>query len=112
MTASLGGLSTSIIAVIAAGGIFGLLALIIITAVLLDMPKRLKRRQNKGIMEETGRASPASITDAEKGTIKVSETEVQSTNASTHHSSLRPTRPVSPDCQCEHPVIKVQPPRT
>ncbi|KAH9871838.1 hypothetical protein J1614_006095 [Plenodomus biglobosus] len=105
MTTTMGGLSTSVVAVIAAGGIFGLLALIVITAVILDLPKRMKRRQNKGIMEETGRESPTGIMDAEKGPMKICEAEVQSTNTSTHHLNMRPTRPESPECHCEHPAI-------
>lgn len=106
MTAKLGGLSASVIAAIAAGGIFGLLALIIITAVILDLPKRMKRKQNTGIMEDSGRKSP-DITEVEKGSVDVSTTEVSTTS----YSSMQPTRPASPECTCQHPIVSPNPPR-
>ena len=110
MTAKIGHLSSSVIAAIVAGGIFGLLAVIIIVAVILDSPKRRKRAQHKGIMEPSGKRSLE--IEAEKGSVEVSVTEVSSsTNASTNYSSMRPTRPASPECVCEHPVVSPNPPR-
>jgi ABC-type transporter Mla subunit MlaD len=52
MTASHGGLSTSLIALIAVGGVAGLLALLVITAWALALPKRYRQRKSTVIMEE------------------------------------------------------------
>ncbi|KAH7380712.1 hypothetical protein BKA66DRAFT_442251 [Pyrenochaeta sp. MPI-SDFR-AT-0127] len=106
MTAKIGGLSASVIAAIAAGGVFGLLAIIIIAALILDFPKRMQRRKETGIMEVSGKKSP-DITEVEKGSVDVSATEVSTTS----YSSMRPTRPASPECTCEHPVVSPNPPR-
>ncbi|KAF1842435.1 uncharacterized protein K460DRAFT_370401 [Cucurbitaria berberidis CBS 394.84] len=110
MTAKIGGLSASVIAAIAAGGIFGLLAITIILAVLCDIPKRMKRRKHTGIMEPSGKKS-LEISEVEKGSVDASVTEVPSTNSSTNYSSVQPTRPASPECHCEHPVASPNPPR-
>ncbi|KAL6711124.1 hypothetical protein ACN47E_005655 [Coniothyrium glycines] len=107
MTAHVGGLSISIIAVIAVAGIFGLLALIIITAVILDIPKRMKRKADKGIVEPSSKRS-MEISEAEKGSINVSVNEVSSQNSLANYSNHQ--RPASPDCNCEHPVVQ-NPPR-
>jgi hypothetical protein len=110
MTAHVGGLSVSVIAVIAAAGIFGLLGAIVIIAVIIDIPKRLKRKQHQGIMEPSGKRS-LEISEAEKGSVNVSANEVSSQNSTTNYSGMRPTRPASPDCHCEHSNIAQNPPR-
>ena len=46
----LGGLSTSVVAIIAVGGVAGLLALIVVTSLILDIPKRMKQKKNTGLM--------------------------------------------------------------
>jgi len=112
MTASAGGLSTAIIAVIAAGGIFGLLALITITAFLCDLPNRIRRRK---AAKEGGRKSPImDEVDVEKAEPAVSVTEVNSQISQVTKSS-KITRAPSPECQCAHPNplprITTQPPR-
>lgn len=107
----LGGLSTSVIAAIAAGGIFGLLAICIGLSILFDLPKRLKRKQDDGIMEPSSKKS-LEISEVEKGSVDASVTEVSlKTNSSTNYSSMYPTRPASPECTCEHPVVSHNPPR-
>lgn len=101
----------SVIALIAAGGVCGLLVLLVTIALIIDLPKRMKRRQNKGVkdIEQDG---PAEITEVEKGSANVSEAEVSiTTNASTNYTSARPARPASPECQCEHPAISHNAPR-
>lgn len=107
MTAKVGGLSASIIALIAVGGVAGLLAILVLTAVIFDIPKRLRRKQNKTLMDEDEK----DVDVEEKGPITVTEAEVLSTKASTNFSSIRPARPASPECQCEHPTVSPQPPR-
>jgi hypothetical protein len=105
MTASVGGVSTSVIAVIAVSGIGGLLALITITAWLCDLPARLRRRK---AAKEGGRQSPGMDeveADVEKNEPTVSVTEVNSQIGQTSQV----IRALSPVCQCEHPSI---PPRT
>ncbi|KAF2028050.1 hypothetical protein EK21DRAFT_114253 [Setomelanomma holmii] len=108
MTASIGGLSTAIIAVIAAGGIFGLLALITITSFLCNIPKRL--REKKAAKEGGGRKSTdMNEVDVEKGAPAVSVTEVGS-QVSHISKSTQSTRPPSPECRCEHPMPMPQVP--
>lgn len=102
-------------AVIVAGGIFGLLALIIIVAVLVDIPKRRKRRQHKGIMEpESKKSLEIQAIEIEKESANASVNDVASQSPSTNYSNystLQPTRSASPECQCEHPIIVQNPPR-
>jgi hypothetical protein len=52
MTATHGGLSTSVIALIAVGGVAGLLALLVITAWAFALPKRYRQRKSTVIIEE------------------------------------------------------------
>lgn len=111
MTKTLGGLSLSVIAVIAVGGVAVLLAIMIGLAVLFDLPKRMKRKQDDGIMEPSSKKS-LEISEVEKGSVDASITEVSlKTNSSTNYSSMYPTRPASPECSCEHPVVSHNPPR-
>lgn len=108
MTASAGGLSTAIIAVIVAGGIFGLLALITITAFICDLPKRMQRRK----AAKEGKTAPViDEVDAEKAAPTVSVTEVGS-QRSQFTTSNQTTRAPSPECQCAHPnpMPRVTPP--
>ncbi|KAG9192298.1 hypothetical protein G6011_11032 [Alternaria panax] len=112
----IGGLSTSIIAVIAVGGVAGLLALIVITAVIMDIPKRLRQKENTGIMaaEEMEKKSmdidkkPMGIDEMEKGTLKVSITET-SMRSPSQYSSTQVDRSPSPECQCAYPSIVIHP---
>ncbi|KAI4624169.1 uncharacterized protein J4E87_005668 [Alternaria ethzedia] len=73
----LGGLSTSVVAIIAVGGVAGLLALIVVTSLILDIPKRMKQKKNTGLMapEEMEKKS-VEIDDAEKGAIKQATREI------------------------------------
>jgi|TARA_R110002003_G_scaffold127_12_gene12011 hypothetical protein len=100
MTASVGGLSTAIIAAICAGGIFGLLALITITSFCFDIPNRLRKR--KAAKEGGGKSSLMEEDDMEKGVPAVSVTEVDS-QVSHITKSSQTTRAPSPECRCEHP---------
>ena len=90
-----GGLSMIVIAAIAAGGVFGLIGLLVLVAVLMDLPKRMKRKQNKGITKGSMRESMDN-TDVEKGDVVVSKAELSSTNASTmNHSNMLSAQPAS-----------------
>jgi hypothetical protein len=110
MTASIGALSTPIIAAIIVGGIAALLILITVTAYFCDLPANLRRKK---AAKESGRKSPImDEVDVEKGEPVVTVTEV---NSQTSKSS-KDTRAPSPVCQCEHPhpaspSITIQPPR-
>jgi hypothetical protein len=104
MTASVGNLSTAVIAVIAVGGVAVLLAAITITAWCCALPARLRRR--KAGLDEV---------DVEKNTPTVSVTVVDSQAASQISKSGQATRAPSPECQCEHPSpasprVTIQPP--
>ncbi|CAN9113213.1 unnamed protein product [Alternaria alternata] len=85
----LGGLSTSIVAVIAVGGVAGLLALIVVAAIIMDIPKRMKKKKNTGIMaaEEMEKKSmdieekPMGINEMGKGAPKLIGQRRQSVNA-------------------------------
>jgi uncharacterized membrane protein YqjE len=52
MTATHGGLSVSLIALITVGGIAGLLVLMVLIAWILDLPKRYRQRKSTTIMKE------------------------------------------------------------
>jgi len=105
----LGGLSTSVVAIIAVGGVAGLLALIVVTSLILDIPKRMKQKKNTGLMapEEMEKKS-VEIDDAEKGAIKQTTREI-SVQSPSLYSSTYIARPASPECQCAHPSIVVHP---
>ena len=101
----IGALSPSIVAFLCAAGVFFCLAVIIVSACIIDLPNRAKRRADTGIMEPAGKRSlDLEISEAEKGNMDSSTEELSSTNQSTSYSSLRPTRPPSPNCTCEHPA--------
>lgn len=100
MTTSIGPLSSSVVAVIAVGGVAVLLALITITAYCCALPARLRRRK---AAKETGRKSPMiEDLDVEKNEPAVSVTAVDS-QASQISKSTYGTRAPSPVCNCEHP---------
>jgi hypothetical protein len=113
MTASIGGLSTAVLAVIAVGGVAAFLALITITAFCFDLPARRRRRK---AAKEGGRKSPdMNEIDVEKNEPTVSVTEVDS-QTSQSSKSTQDTRAPSPVCRCEHPNpvsprVAMQPPR-
>jgi hypothetical protein len=112
MTVKVSGLSTSVIAVIAVCGIAGLIVLLVVIAVVMDYSRRMKRKNNTGIMaeEESGKKS-LDINEVEKGSVGVSTTEISVKSQSSHYQSTQATRPASPECQCEHPSITVHPPQ-
>ncbi|KAF2828422.1 hypothetical protein CC86DRAFT_288757 [Ophiobolus disseminans] len=101
MTASVGGISTPIIAVIAVGGVFVLLALITITAFICDLPSRMRRR--KAAKNGGKQSNTSEEVDAEKGEPTISVTEVDSQTSQITKSS-QITRAPSPECQCAHPM--------
>jgi hypothetical protein len=105
----IGGLSSSIVAVIAVGGVAGLLALLVIGAYLADIPKRMRQKKNTGIMaaEEMEKKS-LDINEMEKGALKVSTTE-RSMRSPSQYSSTQFDRPASPECKCAHPSIVIHP---
>ncbi|USP73878.1 hypothetical protein yc1106_01152 [Curvularia clavata] len=49
-TDSIGGISLMVLAIIVVGGIIGVLSLIIIAAIIWDLPNRKKRKENTGIL--------------------------------------------------------------
>lgn len=106
MTASIGKLSTPIIAAIVVGGIFVVLALITITAYLCDLPARMRKAK---ALKASGQKPSIMSDDAdmEKGEVTVSVTEVNSqmSQISKSSQSTLGTRTTSPEvmCQCEHP---------
>ncbi|KAB2105804.1 hypothetical protein AG0111_0g5641 [Alternaria gaisen] len=112
----LGGLSTSIVAVIAVGGVAGLLALIVVAAIIMDIPKRMKKKKNTGIMvaEEMEKKSmdieekSLRINEMGKGAPKVSTTRT-SMRSPSQYSSTQVDRSTSPECQCAHPSIVIHP---
>jgi hypothetical protein len=106
MTTSIGGMSTSVLAVISVAGVGALLALITITAWLYDLPAR-RRRKQAAKDRETGRWSASmneAEVDVEKNEPAVSVTETHSLNSQPSKSTLAP-RAQSPLCQCECPSI-------
>jgi hypothetical protein len=105
----IGGLSTSVIAGIAVGGVAGLIGLVVIIAMLLDLPKRMKEKKNKHIMaaEEMEKKS-IDIDDLEKGAVKQSTNKI-STGSQSPTTSTHVDRPASPECQCAHPSIVIHP---
>jgi hypothetical protein len=106
---TIGGLSTSVVAIIAVGGVAGLLALIVVTALILDIPKRMKQKKNTGLMaaEEMEKKS-MEIEDTEKAPTKQSSRAI-SVRSPSLYSSMHIVRPASPECQCAHPSIVVYP---
>jgi hypothetical protein len=100
MTASIGPLSSSVVAVIAVGGVAVLLALVTITAYCADLPARFRRRK---AAKETGRRSPImEDLDVEKNEPAVSVTAFDS-QASQISKGIHDTRAPSPECTCEYP---------
>ncbi|KAF1921114.1 hypothetical protein BDU57DRAFT_37681 [Ampelomyces quisqualis] len=98
--ASIGPLSSSVVAIIAVGGVAVLLALITITAFCCNLPARLRRKK---AAKETGRESPMmEDLDVEKNEPTVSVTAVDS-QASPISKGSQGTRAPSPVCTCECP---------
>jgi hypothetical protein len=113
MTASVGNLSTAVIAVIAVGGVAVLLAAITITAWCCALPARLRRR--KAGLDGGNTGPDMDEVDVEKNAPTVSVTVVDSQAASQINKSGQATRAPSSECQCEHPSpasprIIIQPP--
>lgn len=106
MTASIGGLSASVIAAITVGGIGALIALVIIISYLCDMPKRLRKKEANKVLG--GKATTMNGTeDIEKGKPAASMTEVDSqitriTKNNNNGAYTMSTRTPSPVCECEH----------
>lgn len=99
MTTTIGGLSTSVIAVVAVGGIGALLILITVAGFCCELPARLRRRK----ASKEGRISPhMNETDVEKNESTVSVTEVND-QGSQISKTTQQTRASSPLCTCEHP---------
>ncbi|KAH7400925.1 hypothetical protein DE146DRAFT_631973 [Phaeosphaeria sp. MPI-PUGE-AT-0046c] len=97
MTTTVGGLSTSVIAVIAVSGIGALLILITVAGFCCDLPARLRRRKNA---KEGGRASPLmDEVDLEKRESTISVRDVSSQHSKSTQQAWAPL----PLCACEHP---------
>lgn len=101
MTTTIGGLSTSVIAAIAVGGVGLLLILIVVIGFCCDLPARLRRR--KAAKEGQTRA-PLNDFDVEKNEPSVSVTTLND-QSSQISKSTQHTRAPSPLCTCEHPNI-------
>jgi hypothetical protein len=103
MTTTIGGLSTSVIAVIAVGGIGLLLILIVFIGFCCDLPARLRRR--KAAKERRTRPQLNDV-DVEKNqtTVSIIDLNDQSSQIS---KSTQYTRAPSPLCTCEHPNIVI-----
>ena len=109
---TVGGLSTSVVAAIAVAGCFGLIALVVVVAVLMDLPKRKQRKAHTGIMShEESEKKSLEINEVGKGNMKVSIMELSIETQSSRYQSTQANRPASPECQCEYPSISIHPPR-
>lgn len=113
MTAKIGGISAGLIALIVVGGIAALMGFVVLIAVLLDVPKRKQRKNNKGILsaEEMAKKS-LDIDEAEKGGVEVAVTILPSVksvksakSANSRYQSSETTRVPTPpaECHCKHP---------
>ena len=91
---SIGGISLMALAIIVVGGIIGVLTLMIVAAVIWDLPNRKKRKENKGIMSIEEMEPP------EKCGIQVTVTRAQSISESSSsqssHVSQTPSIPNRP----------------
>lgn len=101
MTTTIGALSTSVIAVIAVGGIGFLLVLVVVIGYCRDLPARFRRRK---ALKEGQISSHMDDIDVEKNKHGVSVKEVDDHNSQTSKSTQQ-TRAPSPLCTCEHPNI-------
>ncbi|RMZ71473.1 hypothetical protein GMOD_00006588 [Pyrenophora seminiperda CCB06] len=106
MTAKLGTISAPLVALIAVAGIATLIGLVVLIALLLDVPKRKERKNNRGILsvEEMRKKSTERDDDAEKGGVEVAVTvlpTVKSMNSLYQGSedTLVPTVPEK--CRCK-----------
>jgi uncharacterized membrane protein len=61
------GFPTMYIALIAAGGTFGLIGLVVLIAVLMDIPRRMKRNNTSSTEEEERKSMQVDVSEAEKG---------------------------------------------
>ena len=101
MTTTIGGLSTSVIAVIAVGGVGLLLVLVVIIGYCRDLPARFRRRK---ATKEEQISSHMNDIDVEKNESSISVKETYDQNSQTSRSTEHTQAP-SPLCTCEHPNI-------
>jgi hypothetical protein len=100
------------IALIAAGGTFGLIGLVVLIAVLMDILKRNKKNGAGSTDEEEEKSTPVDVSEAEKGHSKPTTPEASAKSPISRQSShvySNYTRPESPECSCEHPSFTVPP---
>ena len=86
-----------VVALIAVGGIAGLIALLVVIAIALDIPNRRKRKNNKSLMsaEEMEKKS-VDLDREEKGVVQIKTTEAPSTSHNSLSQSSQATRTPSP----------------
>ncbi|RAR16225.1 hypothetical protein DDE83_000351 [Stemphylium lycopersici] len=97
MSGSIRGISTMVVALIAVGGVAGLIALLVVIAIALDMPNRRKRKNNKSLMsaEEMEKKS-VDFDDEERGVVQIKTTEAPSTSPNSPSQSSQALRTPSP----------------
>lgn len=106
----IGGISAGLVALIVVAGIAALIGFVVLIAVLLDVPKRKQRKNNKGILsaEEMAKKS-LEIDEAEKGGVEKAVTILPSVksvkSANSRYQSSETTRVPTPpaECHCKHP---------
>lgn len=86
-----------VVALIAVGGVAGLIALLVVIAIALDMPNRRKRKNNKSLMsaEEMEKKS-VDFDDEERGVVQIKTTEAPSTSPNSPSQSSQALRTPSP----------------